>query len=255
MGLLFTAVGSLAFGLWLAQLSLDSKKIEPADVGGGSLAAGELAVVGERADAGDEGLAAEGGPSSEDAVSANVGSGHQPGDVQAVAVADGAGPLAAGDPAADLPQAAEATSALAVKETPAPAQPAPPSVSQELPPASVPQRAESSRKLIPGRLAYIRCASESRPCPRDRDLESAVWGVLHELPLCAHLAKDGRADIRLHFARGQVPELRFKDFDGPGETLPYGPLAACLEGPLSRMRTALDEESFILSLRFELRQR
>ncbi|MDH5492414.1 MAG: hypothetical protein OEY14_10720 [Myxococcales bacterium] len=115
--------------------------------------------------------------------------------------------------------------------------------------------ASTPRTMRRGRIAYIRCASGARPCPRDRALEAEIWALLEGLASCPGAPPgSGRADIRFHFS-GAGAELRFRDFEGEGPLLDYGRIQACLAESAAALRSDLDEESFLLSVRFELRSR
>jgi len=102
-----------------------------------------------------------------------------------------------------------------------------------------------------GRMAYIRCASGASPCPRDLALEESVWSALSGLSSCGGL-RVGASDVRLLMSPGAAPELSFRDLPGDAPALDTAALSACLEAPLSRLRTTLSETHYVVSFRFQL---
>ena len=109
---------------------------------------------------------------------------------------------------------------------------------------------EPTLELERGRVAYIRCGARER-CPRDRDLEDAVWRLLEAVPTCPDgPGSAGSGDVRVHFEDGTV-EVRFRDW---GENpLALGPLRACLEPVVGDLSTRLGVRPLTVSFRFELR--
>jgi hypothetical protein len=109
---------------------------------------------------------------------------------------------------------------------------------------------EPTLRFRRGRVAYIRCGALDR-CPRDRELEDAVWALLETLPTCPDGPRSpGTGDVRVHFGRDGV-ELRFRDWGG--SPLALRPLRTCLESGISNLSTRLGVRPLSVSFRFELR--
>lgn len=105
------------------------------------------------------------------------------------------------------------------------------------------------------RVAYIRCeGAEDRRgrCPRDRDLENAVWAILENLPQCPAAPENwGTADVRLRFQPNAPTQLRFRDWGRAPLALP--PMVRCLEHEVAPLRTTLPASTTVVSFRFEYR--
>ena len=110
------------------------------------------------------------------------------------------------------------------------------------------------RRLLTGRVAYIRCDGAEInqgpiPCPRDRQLERAVWAQVRKLPACPDLPSgEGTADLRLKFESGTTEVLwhpRASPLDPQG-------LRACLEADLARLQTEIEAPVMVVSFQFEM---
>ena len=171
-----------------------------------------------------------------------------------------AAPVAAVSPEAAMPVAAMPVAATPTAVTPTAAMPSAATPSAVTPSAATPSAA-TPRPATPaaagdlhmrrGRMAYIRCASGASPCPRDLALEESVWSALSGLSSCGGL-RVGASDVRLLMSPGAAPELSFRDLPGDAPALDTAALSACLEAPLSRLRTTLSETHYVVSFRFQL---
>lgn len=109
---------------------------------------------------------------------------------------------------------------------------------------------EPTLRFRRGRVAYIRCGALDR-CPRDRELEDQVWGLLEALPTCPDgPGSPGSGDVRVHFD-GEGAELLFRDWGG--QPLALRPLRSCLETTVAGLSTRLGVRPLTVSFRFELR--
>jgi hypothetical protein len=192
----------------------------------------------------------------------------------AAAPARAAAPLTTGPGTPNLPGVAAAPPALpsaAVAPPVSPSLPAPtatakpggsrlarrtpavePVASAEPPPSRV-------TRVVPGRVAYVRCdglsaSSGPYPCPRDRVLEAAVWDLLDTLRECrgAHPIDDDRdAELRLDFRAGTATDVQLRA-DAPDQGDLEAALGRCLTEPLRRIETKLRPAHMVVSFRFQL---
>ncbi|NCQ61189.1 MAG: hypothetical protein GW913_11060 [Myxococcales bacterium] len=158
-------------------------------------------------------------------------------------------------PVAAMPVAATPTAVTPTAAMPSAATPSAVTPSAATPSAATPRPATPAAAgdlhMRRGRMAYIRCASGASPCPRDLALEESVWSALSGLSSCGGL-RVGASDVRLLMSPGAAPELSFRDLPGDAPALDTAALSACLEAPLSRLRTTLSETHYVVSFRFQL---
>lgn len=118
---------------------------------------------------------------------------------------------------------------------------------------------DGAMTVIPGRVAYLRCdgltGERGRfPCPRDVDLERAVWEALAALPTCKPSLGRGTADVRLDLSRSQGTEARVLAIPGsPEPSLDTDRVYECVGRHLTALTTSLDPIYMVISFRFAMR--
>ncbi|MBW2460622.1 MAG: hypothetical protein JRH11_03170 [Deltaproteobacteria bacterium] len=114
-------------------------------------------------------------------------------------------------------------------------------------------------RVLPGRVAYLRCEGARPtggpfPCPRDRDLERAIWAALGALAECpGRPVAAGEGDLRLAFSGGNLQESSLRETGEGG--LPEAAVLGCLEEPLGALTTTIRAEELLVSFRFVLEPR
>ena len=104
-----------------------------------------------------------------------------------------------------------------------------------------------------GRIAYLRCdgvatRSGPFPCPRDRELERAVWKALQGIERCA-LLTPGALELRIEIEGTHAPsfELRAPDRERARTA------QLCLGDAFVGIGTSLAPKRMVVSFTFELR--
>lgn len=121
------------------------------------------------------------------------------------------------------------------------------------------QAPEATLTMIQGRVAYLRCDGlrneDGRfPCPRDAELEQAVWDILATLPRCPGGLGRGGVDVRLDLVRGERTQVRVLPIAGsPEPALDGDRVYGCVGSRLARLSTALDPIYLMVSFRAALR--
>lgn len=105
------------------------------------------------------------------------------------------------------------------------------------------------------RVAYLRCdVGTGRACPRDENVEAAVWAIVEGLMACpTPPTTAGSADLRLEYHADGAPEVGWRDTFGPDEArLDRERVLRCLSEPLSATRGSAVGERLIVSFRFRV---
>lgn len=113
---------------------------------------------------------------------------------------------------------------------------------------------ERATRVVPGRMAYLRCDGAERPgarypCPRDEVLEGKVWAAIEALPDCdLALPADADLDLRLEFRGGRQTEADLRGGDAAGRRA----VAACLPGLSEGLQTRVAATRMVASFKFRL---
>ena len=123
-------------------------------------------------------------------------------------------------------------------------------------------------RIRPGRVAYFRCDGATLrkgafPCPRDRNVEFAIWRSIKTLPSCSgSTLVPGIGELEVDFVRHHPPVLRMRapkvlnptpQPAAPTATLPLNTegVRECIGDSLARLKQHVGAARLVISFRFE----